>query len=58
MSMASWFTRAMAPWLIFAALGLTLIVRRQEPVLTKAMGGGWLAAGILVILVILVQRFS
>jgi hypothetical protein len=55
MPMASWLTRAMAPWLIFAALGLTLIVRRQEPVLTKAMGGGWLAAGILVILV---QRFS
>ena len=40
-SMASWFTRAMAPWLIFAALGLSLTVRRAEPVLTKLMGG-WL----------------
>ena len=54
MSMASWFTRAMAPWLIFAAVGLSLTLRREEPVLTKLMGG-WLAAGILVILV---QRFS
>ena len=53
-SMASWFTRAMAPWLIFAAVGLSLAVRREEPVLTKLMSG-WLAAGILVIVV---QRFS
>jgi hypothetical protein len=53
-SMASWFTRAMAPWLIFAAVGLSRIVRREEPALTKLMGG-WLVAGIVVILV---QRFS
>jgi hypothetical protein len=54
MTMASWFTRAMAPWLIFSVVGLSRIFRREEPVLTKLMFA-WVATGIVVILV---QRFS
>jgi hypothetical protein len=54
MTMASWFTRAMAPWLIFSVVGMTRIFRREEPVLTKLMFA-WVATGIVVILV---QRFS